>query len=159
MRANADQHVDVIGRAVDDGRGAVHFTDNAAQVGEQIVADFGSDERAAIFGAEYQVNEEIAGGMRQDSFAPSELGFYSASSHGLRRGLHSSAASRLERGATELRRAYDRSAVPESLKGGNAVPRVSFRHRRASFISAQEDHKFYRARKHPTASPRTFGAR
>src|SRR5579871_4119602 len=45
--------------------------------------------------------------MRQDSFAPSELGFYSASSHGLRRGLHSSAASRLERGATELRRAYD----------------------------------------------------
>jgi hypothetical protein len=34
---NADQHVNMIGGAVDDERSAMHFADNTAELGEQIV--------------------------------------------------------------------------------------------------------------------------
>jgi hypothetical protein len=63
----------VIGRAVNDEGSTAHLAYDAAQVGEKIVADFGSNERAAILGAEDQVKEEIAGGVGHVSFAPSEL--------------------------------------------------------------------------------------
>ncbi len=74
----ADQHVDVIGRAVDDERSASHFADNTSEVGEKIDANFGRDQWLAIFGAEDQVKDEIASGMGHVSFAPSELAAFSA---------------------------------------------------------------------------------
>ena len=65
--------MDVIGRAVNDEGGASHFANDAAEVGEEIGADFGRDEWTSILGAEDEVKDEIAGRVRQDSFAPSEL--------------------------------------------------------------------------------------
>jgi hypothetical protein len=70
---NANQHVNVIGCAVDDERRGLHFANDAAEVGEKIGADFGSDQRRAAFGAEDQVKDEAASGVGQVSFAPSEL--------------------------------------------------------------------------------------
>src|ERR1035437_8605708 len=72
-RTNTDQHVHVIGRAVNDERGAVHLANNTSEVGKEIGTDFGSDYRPATFSAEDQVDNEIAGGVCQVSFAPSEL--------------------------------------------------------------------------------------
>ena len=65
--------MDVIARAVDDERGSVHLANDATEIGEKIGADLGSYKSLAAFGAEDQVNNKIAGGMSQVSFAPSEL--------------------------------------------------------------------------------------
>jgi hypothetical protein len=51
----------------------VHLADDAADVGEKIVADFRGNERLTALRAEDQVKDKIAGGVRQVSFAPSEL--------------------------------------------------------------------------------------
>src|SRR5208283_1492911 len=75
-RTNANEHVHMVGGAIDDERGATNFANDAAEVGEQIGANFRSDERLAILGAEDQVEDEIAGGMGQVSFAPSELAVF-----------------------------------------------------------------------------------
>ena len=88
--------MDVIGGAIDDERRATQFADNAPEVGKEIVADFGSDEGPASLGAEDYVDDEIGRGVRQVFFRPFGAGpFFSAFTHGLRRGLHSCAASRL----------------------------------------------------------------
>jgi hypothetical protein len=65
--------VHVIGRTVNDKCGAVHLADDASEVGEEIGTDFRGYYRPAAFRAEDQVNNEIANGMSQSSFAPSEL--------------------------------------------------------------------------------------
>jgi hypothetical protein len=70
---DADEHVDMISSPVDDERSPMHFADDAAEVSEKIITDFGDDERLAIFGAEDQVKDQIAGCVGQVSFAPSEL--------------------------------------------------------------------------------------
>jgi hypothetical protein len=63
----------VISRAVNNQRGTAHLANNASEISEEIGADFGSYERLSTLGAEDQVNHEIASGMSQSSFAPSEL--------------------------------------------------------------------------------------
>jgi ABC-type nitrate/sulfonate/bicarbonate transport system ATPase subunit len=57
--------VHVIGCAVDNERDAMHFANDATEVGEKIGADFGGYERLAILGAEDEMKDEISGGMRQ----------------------------------------------------------------------------------------------
>src|SRR5271154_4925331 len=123
-RTDADQHVNVIGCTVDDKRCAVHLADDAAKVGEKIGADFGRYERLAIFGAKDEVKDEIARGVRQVSFAPSELAHYFAT------------VPRLAPWAAFLRRfaakGRIRRASGEGTSGsGNVVPRVSFRNERS----------------------------
>jgi hypothetical protein len=57
-------------------------------VGEEINATFGCDERSAMLGAEHEVKDEVNGSVRQVSFAPSELvAFLASLSHGLHCGL------------------------------------------------------------------------
>jgi len=51
-RANPRQHVNVICGAIDDEGRSAHFTNYAAEIGEKIGTNFGSDQWFAAFGAE-----------------------------------------------------------------------------------------------------------
>ena len=51
-RANPRQHVNVIGGAIDDEGRSAHFTNYAAEIGEKIGTNFGSDQWFAASGAE-----------------------------------------------------------------------------------------------------------
>src|SRR5450755_1645429 len=78
-RPNPDQHVDVIGDAVDDQGGSVHFTNDAAEVSEQVGAEIGLDQRAPTLCGEDHVKQDIAGSVRHVSYAPPGLGHFSLS--------------------------------------------------------------------------------
>ena len=71
---NTNEHMNMIGHAVDNDRRATHFADNAAKVGEYIIADVRRDERQPLFGREDQVDNDVAAGLGHGSFALSGLG-------------------------------------------------------------------------------------
>jgi len=60
----------VISCAVDDQCGCLHFADDAPEVGKQISSKIWLDQRAPPLGAENQMQQNVAGGMRQASFDP-----------------------------------------------------------------------------------------
>src|SRR5579872_874268 len=85
----------MIGGSVDDQRRAVHFTNNSTEVGKQIIAEFRLNQRMPSVRAENQMQYDVAGRMQYASFAPLGLLLNLLLAHGLRRGLHACAASRL----------------------------------------------------------------
>src|SRR5438132_9360763 len=95
-RARTHEHVDVIGGAADDQRGPVHLSNNATEIGEQFRSKFRFDQRVAFASAEDKMEKDVAARMRHLSSAPPGLALCRRGpAHGLRRGLHSFAASRL----------------------------------------------------------------
>ena len=62
--------MNVISCAVADQCGCVDFADDASEVGKQISAKIWLNQRAPPSGAEDQMQQNIAGCMRQASFAP-----------------------------------------------------------------------------------------
>ena len=62
--------MNVISCAVDDQCGCMDFADDASEVGKQISAKIWLDQRTPPLGAEDQMQQNIAGRMRQASFAP-----------------------------------------------------------------------------------------
>jgi len=69
-RSNPRQYVNVIGRAIDDEGRSTHFTNYAAEIGEQIGANFGSDQRLAAFRTEDQMKDDVSAGLRQGFLRP-----------------------------------------------------------------------------------------
>jgi len=59
-RAHAGQHVDVIGFAVDGERRPVHLADDAAKIGEEIVAEFGFDQGPPLRGREDEMQQDVS---------------------------------------------------------------------------------------------------
>jgi len=94
---NACEYMNVIGRAVDDLRGSVHFADYAAEIGEQIVPGIRFNQREPALRGEKHVEQEIAGCVGHFLSPLRGLVLSLFPTHGLRRGLHSCAASRLTR--------------------------------------------------------------
>src|ERR1700758_1099070 len=93
---DAHQHVNVVRSAIDDQRRTVHFANDTAEISEKIAAKVGLDQRAPALRGEDQMQQNIAGCMGHFSCAPPGLNSLLWSpTHGLRRGLHSFAASRL----------------------------------------------------------------
>src|SRR5579864_2163829 len=93
---NAYEHMNVIGRTVDVQRRTVHFANDTAEISEKIAAKVGLDQRAPALRGEDQMQQNIAGCMGHFSCAPPGLNsLLWRPTHGLRRGLHSFAASRL----------------------------------------------------------------
>jgi hypothetical protein len=72
---NANQHVNMVGDAVDDQRRGTHFADNAAEVGEQVGLYFRCDKKCTLFRGENQMDDDVAAGLGHVSFALSGLGF------------------------------------------------------------------------------------
>jgi hypothetical protein len=62
--------MNVVNCAVDDQSRSPNFTDDASEVGKQIASKTWLDQRTASSGAEDQMQQNIAGCMRQASFAP-----------------------------------------------------------------------------------------
>ena len=62
--------MNVISRAVDDQCGGMDFADDSSEVGKQISSKIWLDQRTPPSGAEDQMQQNIAGCMRQASFAP-----------------------------------------------------------------------------------------
>src|SRR5579872_4789705 len=62
--------MNVVSCTVDDQRGCPNFTDDASEVGKQISAKIWLDQGTPPLGAEDQMQQNIAGCMRQASFAP-----------------------------------------------------------------------------------------
>jgi len=54
----------------------LHLADNASEVCEKVGADLRCDEGPATFGAEDEVKNKVAGGVRHVSSAPTELGYF-----------------------------------------------------------------------------------
>jgi hypothetical protein len=69
-----DQHVNVIGGAVDDEGGSAHFAEDAAEVGMEIGTKIRGDEGKSLFGGEDQMNNDIAAGLGHVSCALAGLG-------------------------------------------------------------------------------------
>jgi len=63
-RPDAYQHMNVIRPAIDDQGAAVHFADDAAEIGEQVGPEFGLDQRAAFASTEDQMEQDVAARMR-----------------------------------------------------------------------------------------------
>ena len=59
-RPDADQHVDVIVRPVDDQRGSVHLANNSAEIGEQIIAESGLDQGTSPLGREDEMQQNVS---------------------------------------------------------------------------------------------------
>ena len=87
--------MNVISCAVDDQCGCLHFADDASEVSKQVRAELSFNKRTPSLGAENQMQQDVARGMRHTSFAPAGASPSRPLSHGLRRGLHSYAALRL----------------------------------------------------------------
>ena len=62
--------MNVIGGPVDDESRSTHLANDAAEIGEEVGTEFGFDQRAALVGAEDDVQQDIAAGVRH-FFAPS----------------------------------------------------------------------------------------
>src|SRR5580704_8299518 len=62
--------MNVISCAVDDQCSCMNFADDASEVGKQISAKIRLDQRTPPSGAEDQMQQNIAGCVRQASFAP-----------------------------------------------------------------------------------------
>ncbi len=60
---NTNEHMNMIGHAVDDERRATHFADDAAQVSEYVIADVQHEERQSLFGRENQMNNDVTAGL------------------------------------------------------------------------------------------------
>src|SRR5439155_14281452 len=105
--------MNVIDGAVDDNGRAAHFTDDAAEIGEEVGADFGFDQRPTVLGAKDQMDHNVSAGLSQGFFRPvrARVGF--TPTQGLRPGLHSDAALRL----------FDCRASPP--RSGNVVPNLA----------------------------------
>jgi len=56
--------VNVIGGPVDDESRSTHLANDAAEIGEEVGTEFGFDQRAALVGAEDDVQQDIAAGVR-----------------------------------------------------------------------------------------------
>jgi hypothetical protein len=56
--------MNMVGRAVDDERGSAHFPNDASEIGEQVVAKVGFDQRPTSLGAENEMQKDISGRMR-----------------------------------------------------------------------------------------------
>jgi hypothetical protein len=96
-RPDTNQQVNMICRAVDNESGSVHFPDDAPEVREQISAEVSFDQRAPTPRREDKMQQDIAQSVGHVSSAPPGLVRpVLAAPHGLRRGLHSFAASRLD---------------------------------------------------------------
>ena len=74
---STDQHMHVIAGAVNDQGCAAQFPDDAAQIREKSGTNVWTDQRLAQLGAEDQVNNDIAAGLRHFSFALSGLAAFS----------------------------------------------------------------------------------
>src|SRR5437763_1093619 len=72
----------MVGDAIDDQRGPIHFADNAAEVGEQVGADFRCDQGCTLFCGENQMDNDVAAGLRHVSFALSGLWSYAKLTQG-----------------------------------------------------------------------------
>lgn len=59
-RADASEDVNVVRCAVDDECGPIHFAHDAAEIGVEVVAEFGFDQRAAGVGAEDEMQKDVA---------------------------------------------------------------------------------------------------
>ncbi len=59
-RSRANQHVDMIRDAFDDQWRPVHFADDAAEIGEQVVAEFGFDQRPPLRGREDEMQQDVS---------------------------------------------------------------------------------------------------
>ena len=68
----------MVASSINAERGASDLANDAAEVGMEILFEFGFDESAALFGAEYEMHEQIRGGVRHVSFAPSGLALFVA---------------------------------------------------------------------------------
>ena len=73
-RTNTYQHVHVIAGAVNDYRRTTQLPDNATQVCKKIGSNVWTDQRLTQLGAEDQVHNNIAAGLRHVFFALSGLG-------------------------------------------------------------------------------------
>jgi hypothetical protein len=62
--------MNVVSCTVDDQRCSLNFADDASEVGKQISSKIWLDQRTPPSGAEDQMQQNIAGCMRQASFAP-----------------------------------------------------------------------------------------
>jgi len=58
-RPDTNEHMNVIGGAVDDQCGSPCFADDASEVGKEIVAELRLDERTAALGAENQMQQDV----------------------------------------------------------------------------------------------------
>jgi hypothetical protein len=63
----------VVGSAIDAQHGSLQSANNAAYIRQEVRADLAADQRLAMFGAEYQMDKEIAARLRHVAFAPSGL--------------------------------------------------------------------------------------
>src|SRR6266700_7710346 len=102
--ANPRQYVYVIGSAVNYECGTTQFANDAAQVCEEIGADFRCDQGDAPLSAENDMHDDVSAGLRH-VFRPFRACVACIATQGLRPGLHSCAALRLidcraEKGAT-----------------------------------------------------------
>ena len=73
--------MNVVNCAVDDQRCSPNFTDDASEVGKQISSKIWLDQRTPPSGAEDQMQQNIAGCMRQASFAPAGASPFVFESH------------------------------------------------------------------------------
>jgi hypothetical protein len=64
-RPDANQHVNVIGGAVDDQGGSAHFADDASEIGKQIWAELRLDQRTPALCAENHMQQNVGRCMRQ----------------------------------------------------------------------------------------------
>ena len=62
-RGHAQQHVNVIGRAIDNQRDTTHGANDATHVGEQIRFDLGLNQRLSVACAEDDVEKDVGTGM------------------------------------------------------------------------------------------------
>jgi len=79
--------VNVVGGAVDDERRGMQFADDPSKVGEKVGTNVRTYQREAGFGAEDQVEDNIAKRMRQFLSPLRGLPPFHTPTHGLRRGL------------------------------------------------------------------------
>lgn len=61
--ARAHEDMNVVDGSINYQSGAVHFANDAAEVGEQVIAEFGFHQGSAFAGAEYEVEKDIAAGV------------------------------------------------------------------------------------------------
>jgi hypothetical protein len=65
--------MNVVGDSIDDQRSRAHFANDSAKIGVQIGPDFRIDQRQPLFGRKNQMDNNVAAGLGQVSFALSGL--------------------------------------------------------------------------------------